>query len=136
LRVWGLLLLSSIMSALRLESSRSSQGPGRQVFAIELDAIGALNLPASIAFILDRLGWGWWVVLGMQAGIFLLALVEEVLTDLGRYYMRAVALLTAFLLVAFRKARATPKSFVGSARHRRREARQELVVSAHDRLTR
>lgn len=81
-------------------------------FAVELYAIGALNLVASIAFLLRRAAWGWWVVSGMQTGIFVLALVEGVLIDLGWYYLSSVALLTLFLLLAFRKAHASLKPSV------------------------
>ena len=73
-------------------------------FAIELNAIGALNLLASIAFVVRRSGWSWWLVLGMQIGVFGLALIEGVLTDLGWFYVSCLPLLTSFLLVAFRMA--------------------------------
>ncbi|HEY5051792.1 MAG TPA: hypothetical protein VII45_00105 [Solirubrobacterales bacterium] len=66
--------------------------------------IGALNLLASIAFLLRRTGWVWWLVLGMQVGVFVLALIEGLLTDLGWFYFSCLPLLTLFLLVAFQKA--------------------------------
>ena len=78
-------------------------------FAMELGAIGALNLLASIAFLLRRTGWVWWLVLGMQVGVFVLALIEGVLTDLGWFFFGGLPLLTFFLLFAFRKAQATLK---------------------------
>jgi hypothetical protein len=78
-------------------------------FAIELYAIGALNLLGSIAFLLRRSGWGWWLVLGMQVGVFLLALIEGVLTDLGWVFFSGLPLLTLFLLFAFRKVQARLK---------------------------
>jgi hypothetical protein len=78
-------------------------------FAIELGAIGALNLLASIAFLLRRSGWVWWLVLGMQVGVFVLALIEGVLTDLGWFYVSSLPLLTFFLLFTFRKAQARLK---------------------------
>jgi hypothetical protein len=77
-------------------------------FAIELYAIGALNLLGSIGFLLRRSGWGWWLVLGMQVGVFGLALIEGVLTDLGWFFFSGLPLLTLFLLLAFRQARLKP----------------------------
>lgn len=74
--------------------------------AIELGAMGALNLLALIPFLLRRGEWGWWLVLGTQAGLFALALIEGVLTDLGWFYFSSLPLLTLFLLIAFRKAHA------------------------------
>jgi hypothetical protein len=78
-------------------------------FAIELYAIGALNLLAFMAFLIRRSGWGWWLVLGMQAGVFVLALIEGVLTDLGWFFFSGLPLLTLFLLFAFRMAQARLK---------------------------
>jgi hypothetical protein len=78
-------------------------------FAIELYALGALNLLGSIAFLLRRSGWGWWLVLGMQVGLFALALIEGVLTDLGWFFFSGLPLLTLFLLFAFRMAQARLK---------------------------
>src|SRR5712671_297907 len=88
----------------------SAEAAEQARFAIELYAIGALNLLASIAFLLRRSGWGWWLVLGMQVGVFVLAVIEGVLTDLGWFYFSSLPLLTLFLLFAFRKAqpRLTP----------------------------
>jgi hypothetical protein len=73
-------------------------------FAIELYAIGALNLLGSIAFALRRSGWGWWLVLGMQVGVFVLALIEGALTDIGWFFFSGVPVLTWFLLFAFLNA--------------------------------
>ena len=73
-------------------------------FVIELYAIGALILLGSIAFLLSRSGWGWWVVLGMQVGLFALALIEGSLTDIGWFFFSGLPLSTLFLLVAFRMA--------------------------------
>ena len=72
-------------------------------FAIELAAIGALNVLASIAFLLRRSGWGWWLVLGIQVAVFVFALIEGVLTDIGWFYFSGIPLLTLFLLLALRK---------------------------------
>jgi hypothetical protein len=62
-----------------------------------------------IAFLLRRSGWGWWLVLGMQVGVFVLALIEGALTDLGWFYVGSLPLLTMFLLLAFRIAQARLK---------------------------
>jgi hypothetical protein len=88
----------------------SSEAAEQARFAIELYAIGALNLLAFIAFLLRRSGWVWWVVLGMQVGVFVLALVEGALTDLGWFYVSSLPLLTLFLLLSFRIARARRNS--------------------------
>lgn len=87
----------------------SAEAAEQARFAIELYAIGALNLLASIAFLLRRSGWGWWLVLGMQVGIFVLALIGGVLTDIGWFYFSGFPLLTLFLLFAFRMAQARLK---------------------------
>ena len=83
----------------RIDSAEAAE---QARFATELYAIGALNLLASIAFFLRRSGWGWWLVLGTQVGIFGLAVIEGVLTDLGWFYFSSLPLLTSFLLFAFR----------------------------------
>jgi hypothetical protein len=84
----------------------SAEAAEQARFAIELYAIGALNLLASIAFLLRRSDWGWWLVLGTQVGVLVLALIEGVLTDPGWSYFSGLPLLTLFLLLAFRKAHA------------------------------
>src|SRR3982074_1296184 len=38
-------------------------------YAIELCAIGALNILASIVLLLRRSGWVWWLVIGTQGGV-------------------------------------------------------------------
>ena len=80
----------------------SAEAAEQARFAVELYAIGALNLLASIAFLLRRSGWSWWLVLGVQMGVFVLALIEGVLTDLGWFYFSSLPLLTTFLLVLIR----------------------------------
>lgn len=80
----------------------SAEAAEQARFAVELYAIGALNLLASIAFLLRRSGWSWWLVLGVQVGVFVLALIEGVLTDLGWFYFSSLPLLTSFLLVLIR----------------------------------
>ncbi|MFY9528009.1 MAG: hypothetical protein WAR24_03775 [Candidatus Acidiferrales bacterium] len=77
--------------------------------AIELYAIGALNLLASIAFLLRRSDWGWWLVIGVQVGVFVLALIQGVLTDLGWFYVSSLPLLTLFLMFTFRMPQARLK---------------------------
>ena len=74
-------------------------------FAVELYAIGTLNLLASAAFVFRRAGWGWWLVLGIQVAVFVLAVIEGTLTDLGWFFVSTLPLLTLMLLFAFRMAR-------------------------------
>jgi hypothetical protein len=45
----------------------------------------------------------------MQVGVFVLALIEGALTDLGWFYVGSLPLLTMFLLLAFRIAQARLK---------------------------
>src|SRR5438309_7266643 len=87
----------------------SAEAAEQARFAIELYGIGALNLLVSIAFLIRRSGWAWWLVLGMQVGVFVLALVEGALTDLGWLYFSSLPLLTSFLLFTFRMAQARLK---------------------------
>jgi hypothetical protein len=81
-------------------------------FVIELYAIGALNLLGCIAFLLRGSGWGWWFVLGMQVGVFVLALIEGVLQEIGWFVFGGLPLVTLFLLFAFRMAQAGRKPTV------------------------
>jgi hypothetical protein len=81
----------------------SAEAAEQARFAIELGAIGALNLVVSSAFLLRRSGWGWWLVLGMQVGFFAAALIEGLLTDLGWFYVSSLPLMTLFLLLVLRK---------------------------------
>jgi hypothetical protein len=83
-------------------SINSAEAAEQARFAMELYAIGALNLLASIAFLLRPSGWGWWLVLGTQVGVFGLAVIEGALTDLGWFYFSSLPLLTLFVLFAFR----------------------------------
>ena len=79
-------------------------------FAIELCAIGALDLLASIVLLVRRWGWGWWLVIGMQVGVFVLAQIEAQLIDpnsSGWSVFSRIPLLTLFLLVAARLAAQT-----------------------------
>ena len=87
----------------------SAEAAEQARFAIELGAIGTLNLLASIALLLRHSSWVWWLVLGMQLGVFVVALIEGVLTDLGWFYFSSLPMLTLFLLLAFRVAQARLK---------------------------
>jgi hypothetical protein len=91
----------------------SAEAAEQAAFAIELGAIGALNLVASIAFLLRRSGWVWGLVLGVQVVVFVLAVIEGVLADLGWYYVSSLPLLTVMLLFAFRMAQARLKPSAG-----------------------
>jgi hypothetical protein len=75
----------------------------------------------SIGFFVRRSGWGWWLVLGMQVGVFVFALIEGVLTDIGWFFFSGLPLLTLSLLFALRLAPARLRRVV--ARHRLRRAR-------------
>src|ERR1700716_3233378 len=50
-------------------------------YAIELCAIGALEILAFIVLLLRRSGWVWWLVIGMQVGIFVFAEIEAHVID-------------------------------------------------------
>lgn len=76
-------------------------------FAIELCAVGALDLLASIVVLVRRWGWEWWPVIGMQAVVFVLAQIEAQFIDPnspGWSGFSRIPLLTLFLLFAFRLA--------------------------------
>ncbi|MGH7760013.1 MAG: hypothetical protein ACREOY_01160 [Candidatus Dormibacteraceae bacterium] len=79
----------------------SAEAAEQAQFAIELYAIGALNL-VSVAFLLRRAGWSWWLVLGVQVGVFVFALIEGALTDIGWFYFSGFPLLTFILLFTLR----------------------------------
>ena len=81
-------------------------------FAIELCAIGALDLLASIVLLVRRWGWGWWLVIGLQVAVFVLAQIEAQLIypySPGWSVFSRIPLLTLFLLFAVRLAEAMPK---------------------------
>jgi len=76
-------------------------------YAIELCALGALNILASIVLLLRRSGWVWWLVIGMQVGILVLAEIEAQVIDAnapGWSVFSHFPLLSLFLLFAFRMA--------------------------------
>jgi hypothetical protein len=82
-------------------------------FVIELYAIGALNVLGCTAFLLRRSGWVWWLVLAAQLGVFVLALVEGAVLDLGWYFFSGLPLLASCLLIAFRTAQNRLKPHAG-----------------------
>jgi signal transduction histidine kinase len=96
-----------------LEGAASVQTASVHVrFAIELCAIGALSLLASILFLLRQWGWLWWTVIGMQVAIFVLAEIEAQLVDPnspGWSAFRNIPLVTVFLLFAIRLGEAMQK---------------------------
>lgn len=72
-------------------------------FAIEVCAIGALNILASVVFLLRRWGWGWWLVIGIQVGFFVVAELEAQVIDPnapGWSVFSRFPLVTLFLLLA------------------------------------
>lgn len=76
-------------------------------FAIELCAMGALNIVASIVLLLRRSGWVWWLVIGMQVGILVLAEIEAVVISAnspGWSVFTRFPLISLFLLFAIRMA--------------------------------
>ena len=76
-------------------------------YAIELCAIGALNILASSVLLLRRSGWVWWLVIGMQVGILVLAEIEAQVIDPsapGWSDFSRFPLVSLFLLFAFRMA--------------------------------
>ncbi|MEA2656947.1 MAG: hypothetical protein QOI23_2312 [Chloroflexota bacterium] len=76
-------------------------------YAIELCAIGALTILASVVLLLRRSGWVWWLVIGMQVGILVLAEVEAQVIDAnapGWSTFSYFPLLSLFLLFGFRMA--------------------------------
>jgi peptidoglycan/LPS O-acetylase OafA/YrhL len=79
-------------------------------FAIELYAIGALNLVAAIGFLLRQSGWGLWLALGMQAAALVWALIEGVAIDPddqpGWFIFSTLPLVTLILVFALRKGQA------------------------------
>jgi hypothetical protein len=79
-------------------------------FAIELYAIGALCVLVLIAFLLQRSGGAWWLVLGMQVGVFVLALIEGMFTDIGWLFFSVLPLLSGLLLFVFLTASARRSS--------------------------
>jgi hypothetical protein len=88
----------------------SAEAAEQARFAIELGGIGALSLLVSGAYVFRRSGW--WLVVGVQVVIFVLALMGGVLTDLGWFYVSSLPVLTVFLLLTFRKPPAVLKQLI------------------------
>jgi hypothetical protein len=69
--------------------------------------MGALNIVASIVLLLRRSGWVWWLVIGMQVGILVLAEIEAVVISAnspGWSVFTRFPLISLFLLFAIRMA--------------------------------
>jgi hypothetical protein len=84
-------------------------------FAVELCSIGALHLLASIALLRRQWDWLWWLVLGMQVGVFGFAQLEAQLIDPnspGWSVFSRLPLIAVFLLLGFRLAQAMQKRTV------------------------
>jgi hypothetical protein len=76
-------------------------------YAIELCAIGALSILASIVLLLRRSGWVWWLVIGTQVGIVVLVEIEAQVIDAnapGWSFFSYFPVVSLFLLFAFRMA--------------------------------
>lgn len=72
-------------------------------FVLEMCAIGALNLVAALAFVLVRRQIMWWLVVGLQGAVILIALVEGAFTDPpGWFGFSTLPLATLLLLVGAR----------------------------------
>ena len=81
--------------------------------AIELCAIGALNLVASFLFLLRRWGLAWWLAIGMQVATFALAEIEALAIDPnapGWTTFSRFPLVTLLLLLVSRVAQGRLKS--------------------------
>ena len=85
--------------------SDASEAAEQATFVMELYAIGLLNLLASIVFVLRRSRLTWWFLVAIQVAVFVLAVTEGALTDLGWFYFSALPLFTLITLLAFHEAR-------------------------------
>jgi hypothetical protein len=84
--------------------SDASEAAEQAAFVLELYAIGLLNLLASIVFVLRRSRLTWWLLVAIQVAVFVVAVTEGVLTDLGWFYFSALPLFTLLMLLAFHDA--------------------------------
>jgi hypothetical protein len=84
--------------------SDASEAAEQAAFVLELYAIGLLNLLASIVFVLRRSRLTWWLLVAIQVAVFVVAVTEGVLTDLGWFYFSALPLFTLLTLLAFHEA--------------------------------
>lgn len=114
----------------------SAEASEQARFAIELYAIGALNLLAAIGFLLRPSDWGLWLALGTQVAAFVWALIEGVATNPddqpGWFFFSALPLMTLILVFALRK-RDTKLSGPGFAGQ---PANVDLQVQVVDRRSR
>lgn len=114
----------------------SAEASEQAHFAIELYAIGALNVVAAIGFLLRHWGWGLWLALGTQVAVFVWALIEGVAMnpddEPGWFFFSALPLLTLILVFALRK-RDTKLSGPGFAGQ---PANVDLQVQVVDRRSR
>jgi hypothetical protein len=81
--------------------SDASEAAEQAAFVLELYAIGLINLLASIVFVLRRSRLTWWLLVAIQVAVFVVAVTEGVLTDLGWFYFSALPLFTLLTLLAF-----------------------------------
>jgi peptidoglycan/LPS O-acetylase OafA/YrhL len=88
----------------------SAEASEQARFAIELYAVGALNLLAAIGLLVRQSGRGLWLALGMQAATLVWALIEGVAIDPhdqpGWFFFSTLPLLTFIVLLALRKSQA------------------------------
>jgi len=91
-------------------------------FAIELCAIGALDLLAAIVLIFRRWGWLWWLVIAMQLGVLVLAQIEAQVIDpnspgwseFSRFLLSALVLLFVFRLAQTMQKRPVDRNLTPS----------------------
>jgi hypothetical protein len=99
--------------AASLELSESGQMAGidsaesgeQARFALELIAIGMLNLAATVAFVLRQSKVSSWALMVLQVAILVAAFVQGIVTDIGWFYFCAMPLFTLLALLALRATR-------------------------------
>jgi hypothetical protein len=84
--------------------SDASEAAEQAAFALELYAIGLLNLLSAIVFVLRRSRLTWWLLVAIQVAVFVFAVTEGVRTDIGWFYFSALPLFTLLTLLAFHEA--------------------------------
>ena len=84
--------------------SDASEAAEQSAFVLELYAVGLLNVLALIVFVLRRSRLTWRLLVAIQVAVFVLAVTEGVLTDLGWFYFSALPLFTLLTLLAFHEA--------------------------------
>lgn len=93
------------------ESSQSGQMAGidsaesaeQARFALELFAIGLLNVAATAAFALRQSKVTWLALVALQVAVFVAAFAQGVVSDIGWFYFCALPLFTLLALLAFRE---------------------------------